>query len=106
MHSQLCIRCRANSPVRSPTFEVINPGIVLGGGINLWQWLHRLRALGPAHQVALSSSQATSECDAGGDFTRVPNGHISISLCQPEPILKEAALRLRRFASNYRREAA
>ncbi|CDX26115.1 Arginine--pyruvate transaminase AruH [Mesorhizobium plurifarium] len=42
----------------------------------------------------------------GSSFGEAAAGHIRISLCQPEPILKEAALRLRRFASNYRREAA
>ncbi|RUU61214.1 pyridoxal phosphate-dependent aminotransferase [Mesorhizobium sp. M2C.T.Ca.TU.002.02.1.1] len=42
----------------------------------------------------------------GSSFGEAAAGHIRISLCQPEPILKEAALRVRRFASNYRREAA
>ncbi|TIV67621.1 MAG: pyridoxal phosphate-dependent aminotransferase, partial [Mesorhizobium sp.] len=42
----------------------------------------------------------------GSSFGRAAAGHIRVSLCQPEPVLKEAALRLRRFASNYRREAA
>ncbi|RWL41926.1 MAG: hypothetical protein EOR73_31465 [Mesorhizobium sp.] len=70
--------------------------------------MNRQRVVGlqNAHQVALSSLQATSECDAGRHFTPVPEGHIRISLCQPEPVLQEAAQRLRRFASSYRREAA
>ncbi|RVC71458.1 pyridoxal phosphate-dependent aminotransferase, partial [Mesorhizobium sp. M4A.F.Ca.ET.022.05.2.1] len=42
----------------------------------------------------------------GSSFGEAAAGHIRVSLCQPEPILKEAALRLRRFASAYRREAA
>ncbi|CDX44255.1 Arginine--pyruvate transaminase AruH [Mesorhizobium sp. SOD10] len=42
----------------------------------------------------------------GSSFGEAAAGHIRISLCQPEPILKEAAHRVRRFASNYRREAA
>ena len=42
----------------------------------------------------------------GSSFGEAAAGHVRISLCQPEPILKEAALRVRRFASNYRREAA
>lgn len=42
----------------------------------------------------------------GSSFGHAAAGHIRISLCQPEPILEEAALRVRRFASNYRREAA
>ncbi|MDX8532289.1 pyridoxal phosphate-dependent aminotransferase [Mesorhizobium sp. VK25A] len=42
----------------------------------------------------------------GSSFGEAAAGHIRISLCQSEPILKEAALRVRRFASNYRREAA
>ncbi|TIW06682.1 MAG: hypothetical protein E5V66_33745 [Mesorhizobium sp.] len=108
MHSQLCIGARWKSPVGSPTFDVINPGYRSGEGISTCGSgsMNRLRALEPAHQVALSSSQATGECDAGRDFTRVPDGHIRISLWQPEPSLKEAALRLRHLASNYRREAA
>ncbi|MER9657941.1 hypothetical protein NKJ26_31755 [Mesorhizobium sp. M0152] len=56
-------------------------------------------------QVA-SSLQAKRDRDAGRNFSRIAAGHIRISLCQPEPILQEAALRLRRFASSYRREAA
>ncbi|TIW14331.1 MAG: pyridoxal phosphate-dependent aminotransferase, partial [Mesorhizobium sp.] len=42
----------------------------------------------------------------GSSFGDAAAGHIRVSLCQPEAILLEAALRLRRFASNYRREAA
>ena len=42
----------------------------------------------------------------GSSFGEAAAGHIRISLCQSEPVLKEAALRVRRFASNYRREAA
>ncbi|RWM29972.1 pyridoxal phosphate-dependent aminotransferase [Mesorhizobium sp.] len=42
----------------------------------------------------------------GSSFGEAAAGHIRVSLCQPELVLKEAALRLRRFASNYRREAA
>jgi len=42
----------------------------------------------------------------GSSFGEAAAGHIRISLCQPEAVLKEAALRLRRFASSYRREAA
>jgi arginine:pyruvate transaminase len=42
----------------------------------------------------------------GSSFGEAAAGHIRISLCQPEPVLQEAALRLRRFASSYRREAA
>ncbi|MER8747652.1 hypothetical protein NKH54_32250 [Mesorhizobium sp. M1004] len=57
-------------------------------------------------QVAPSSLQAKRDRDAGRNFSRVAEGRIRISLCQPEPVLQEAALRLRRFASSYRREAA
>ncbi len=42
----------------------------------------------------------------GSSFGEAAAGHIRISLCQPEPLLQEAAQRLRRFVSNYRREAA
>ncbi|PBC03864.1 pyridoxal phosphate-dependent aminotransferase [Mesorhizobium sp. WSM3860] len=42
----------------------------------------------------------------GSSFGLAAAGHIRISLCQPEPVLQEAALRVRRFASDYRREAA
>ncbi|RWB55121.1 pyridoxal phosphate-dependent aminotransferase [Mesorhizobium sp.] len=42
----------------------------------------------------------------GSSFGEAAAGHIRVSLCQPEPVLREAALRVRRFASNYRREAA
>ncbi len=42
----------------------------------------------------------------GSSFGEAAAGHIRISLCQPEPVLKEAAERLRRFASTYRKQAA
>lgn len=42
----------------------------------------------------------------GVSFGDAAAGHIRISLCQPEDVLVEAAARLRRFASNYRRAAA
>ena len=42
----------------------------------------------------------------GSSFGEAAAGHIRISLCQPEPVLQEAAMRLRRFVSSYRREAA
>ena len=42
----------------------------------------------------------------GSSFGDAAAGHIRISLCQPEPVLLEAAERLRRFVSAYRREAA
>lgn len=42
----------------------------------------------------------------GSSFGDAAAGHIRISLCQSEPILLEAAERLRRFVSTYRREAA
>ncbi|MGB3538075.1 MAG: pyridoxal phosphate-dependent aminotransferase [Mesorhizobium sp.] len=42
----------------------------------------------------------------GSSFGDAAAGHIRISLCQPEPILKEAASRLRRFTSTYRSNAA
>jgi arginine:pyruvate transaminase len=42
----------------------------------------------------------------GSSFGEAAAGHIRISLCQPESILKEAAARLRRFASTYRSNAA
>jgi arginine:pyruvate transaminase len=42
----------------------------------------------------------------GSSFGDAAAGHIRISLCQPEDVLLEAAQRLRRFASTYRREAA
>lgn len=37
----------------------------------------------------------------GASFGDAAAGHIRISLCQPEEILKEAATRLKRFVSNY-----
>jgi arginine:pyruvate transaminase len=42
----------------------------------------------------------------GSSFGDAAAGHIRISLCQPEEVLLEAAARLRRFASSYRRAAA
>jgi arginine:pyruvate transaminase len=42
----------------------------------------------------------------GSSFGNTAAGHIRISLCQPEAVLTEAAARLRRFASAYRRKAA
>jgi arginine:pyruvate transaminase len=42
----------------------------------------------------------------GSSFGEAAAGHIRISLCQPEPVLKEAASRLRRFTSTYRSNAA
>ncbi|MFC3208000.1 pyridoxal phosphate-dependent aminotransferase [Aquamicrobium soli] len=42
----------------------------------------------------------------GSAFGEAAAGHIRISLCQPEPVLQEAAGRLRRFASSYRRQVA
>ncbi|RUM98734.1 pyridoxal phosphate-dependent aminotransferase [Pseudaminobacter arsenicus] len=38
----------------------------------------------------------------GSSFGEAASGHIRISLCQPEPVLTEAALRIRRFAATYR----
>jgi arginine:pyruvate transaminase len=42
----------------------------------------------------------------GGSFGDAAKGHIRIALTQPEPILLEAARRLRRFVSSYKRAAA
>ena len=42
----------------------------------------------------------------GSSFGDAARGHIRISLCQPEPVLAEAAARLRRFAAGYERTAA
>jgi len=42
----------------------------------------------------------------GASFGDAAAGHIRISLCQPEAVLAEAAARLKRFASSYRRAAA
>ncbi|HWK64441.1 MAG TPA: pyridoxal phosphate-dependent aminotransferase [Rhizobiaceae bacterium] len=42
----------------------------------------------------------------GVSFGDAARGHIRISLCQPEEILREAAERLRRFVSSYRSKAA
>ena len=42
----------------------------------------------------------------GGSFGDAAAGHIRISLCQPDEVLREAAARLRRFVKTYKREAA
>lgn len=42
----------------------------------------------------------------GSSFGHAAAGHIRISLCQAEDVLLEAATRLRRFVSGYRRRAA
>ena len=42
----------------------------------------------------------------GSSFGEAASGHIRISLCQPEDVLRDAAQRLRRFASTYRSKAA
>lgn len=42
----------------------------------------------------------------GGSFGDSARGHIRISLCQPEEVLREAAARLRRFVGSYKRDAA
>lgn len=42
----------------------------------------------------------------GVSFGDAAAGHIRISLCQPDDMLKEAASRLRRFATSYERTAA
>jgi arginine:pyruvate transaminase len=42
----------------------------------------------------------------GSSFGEAAAGHIRISLCKPEPVLREAATRLLRFASDYARKAA
>jgi arginine:pyruvate transaminase len=42
----------------------------------------------------------------GSSFGDAAAGHIRISLCQPDEVLLEAAVRLRRFASSYRSKAA
>lgn len=42
----------------------------------------------------------------GSSFGEAASGHIRISLCQQEDMLREAASRLRRFASTYRSKAA
>ncbi len=42
----------------------------------------------------------------GSSFGESAAGHIRISLCKPEPVLQEAAARLLRFISTYRRKAA
>lgn len=42
----------------------------------------------------------------GSSFGEAAAGHIRISLCKPEPVLREAAARLLRFMSQYRSKAA
>jgi arginine:pyruvate transaminase len=42
----------------------------------------------------------------GSSFGDAAAGHIRVSLCQPEEILKEAAGRLRRFVGSYESKAA
>jgi arginine:pyruvate transaminase len=42
----------------------------------------------------------------GASFGEAAAGHIRISLCQPDDVLKDAANRLRRFASSYGSKAA
>lgn len=42
----------------------------------------------------------------GASFGEAARGHIRISLCQPEPMLLEAAARLRRFCRDYANQAA
>ncbi|PWK69128.1 pyridoxal phosphate-dependent aminotransferase [Aminobacter sp. AP02] len=42
----------------------------------------------------------------GVSFGEAAAGHIRISLCQPDDVLREAAGRLRRFATSYERSAA
>ena len=42
----------------------------------------------------------------GSSFGEAAAGHIRISLCQPDDVLREAANRLRRFASSYGSKAA
>jgi arginine:pyruvate transaminase len=42
----------------------------------------------------------------GSSFGDAAAGHLRVSMCQPEPVLLEAARRLRHFISIYRREAA
>jgi len=42
----------------------------------------------------------------GRSFGDAAAGHIRISLCRPDDVLKEAARRLRRFAEGFRSKAA
>ncbi|MFI0846619.1 pyridoxal phosphate-dependent aminotransferase [Mesorhizobium sp. IMUNJ 23232] len=42
----------------------------------------------------------------GSSFGEASAGHIRISLCQPEPVLADAATRLKRFVASYRKKAA
>ena len=42
----------------------------------------------------------------GGSFGDAAKGHIRISLCQPDAVLREAATRLKRFVGGYKRDAA
>ena len=53
-----------------------------------------------------SSKTRRSAVMPGSSFGEAAAGHIRISLCQPERHLAEAATRLQRFASGYRRKAA
>jgi arginine:pyruvate transaminase len=40
----------------------------------------------------------------GSSFGEAAAGHVRISLCQPDPLLKEAAERLKRFVSSYQQQ--
>jgi arginine:pyruvate transaminase len=42
----------------------------------------------------------------GSSFGDAAEGHVRISLCQPDDVLREAATRLKRFVSSYKRRAA
>lgn len=42
----------------------------------------------------------------GASFGEAAAGHIRISLCQPEDVLREAAMRIRRFVAGYKKAAA
>ncbi|MBX3576941.1 MAG: pyridoxal phosphate-dependent aminotransferase [Rhizobiaceae bacterium] len=42
----------------------------------------------------------------GAAFGEAAEGHIRISLCQPDDVLREAATRLKRFVASYKRKAA
>src|SRR5690606_33784367 len=42
----------------------------------------------------------------GGSFGDAAKGHIRISLCQPDEVLREAAGRLKRFVGSYKQDAA
>ncbi|MER8818110.1 hypothetical protein [Mesorhizobium sp. M0965] len=56
-------------------------------------------------QVAPSPLQAKRDRDAGATSAAWLNS-VFASVSQPKAVLEEAAFRLRRFASSYRREAA